>query len=456
MPLLFTAGDHSVPTRVRAVDDLDAATAVEGGNGRYRARISPDWAIWGPNGGYIASIALRAAGAHGSLARPASIAGHFLSVADFDDVEIEVQTLRASTRAELTSVAVRQVPRPEALTSVHALREAKALEPLSSFWHNLDPRPTAWLADDERRPRSSPVDVSWYHLPGPETGDAWLDASRSVVLCEAPIGLAAARSPGRRCTSRSGSTRSDLAPNGSSCVPRRRRRPTDDRRTHRRTGRGRCVRRVGVEPTALAANLTVARTPKSHFLDQRSGAMLGPVFDLDAFVAECVSARAESEPRRAVKEVLARAVAAPIAVGNALRPTRAGFSLLYHADDLTVLHVVWAPGMDIFPHDHRMWAAIGIYAGQEDNTFFRRAGTTLVESGGKALRERDVVVLGDDTVHAVHNPLGRLTGAIHVYGGDFVNQQRSQWGPGDRDERPYDIAMAAKQFEDANAAWLGG
>ena len=28
--------------------------------------------------------------------------------------------------------------------------------------------------------------------------------------------------------------------------------------------------------------------------------------------------------------------------------------------------------MDIYPHDHRMWAAIGIYAGEEDNAIYRR------------------------------------------------------------------------------------
>ncbi len=45
--------------------------------------------------------------------------------------------------------------------------------------------------------------------------------------------------------------------------------------------------------------------------------------------------------------------------------------MLYRDDDLTVLHVVWAPGMSIYPHDHRMWAVIGIYSGQEDNAFYR-------------------------------------------------------------------------------------
>ena len=58
---------------------------------------------------------------------------------------------------------------------------------------------------------------------------------------------------------------------------------------------------------------------------------------------------------------------------------------------------------------------------------------------GEQLAAGDVLLLGDDTIHAVTNPLGRLTGAIHVYAGDFVNEPRSQWGPGPVEERPYDI-----------------
>jgi hypothetical protein len=46
--------------------------------------IVADWEIWGPNGGYVAAIALRAAGAATHLRRPASFACHFLSVGEFD------------------------------------------------------------------------------------------------------------------------------------------------------------------------------------------------------------------------------------------------------------------------------------------------------------------------------------------------------------------------------------
>jgi predicted metal-dependent enzyme (double-stranded beta helix superfamily) len=180
------------------------------------------------------------------------------------------------------------------------------------------------------------------------------------------------------------------------------------------------------------------------------------MFDLDQFIGECQEAGAAAEPRRAIREVLQRALDRPGEVGDVLRPTEGGLDLLHHTPELTVIHVVWAPGMRLFPHDHRMWAAIGIYAGREDNEFFRRAGAdrrTLTESGGKVVTEGDVLVLGDDTIHAVANPTGRLTGAIHVYGGDFVNEPRSQWGPGPVEERPYDMEIALQQFAEANAAW---
>ncbi|MBA2281984.1 MAG: hypothetical protein M3527_09815 [Actinomycetota bacterium] len=186
------------------------------------------------------------------------------------------------------------------------------------------------------------------------------------------------------------------------------------------------------------------------------------MFDLDDFLSRCQEARDETEPRRATREVLDRALGtadAAAAVADAMAPTAAGFTLLHHAPDLTVLHVVWAPRMEIFPHDHRMWAAIGIYAGQEDNTFYRRAGAgarTLTASGGKELATGDTVVLGDDTIHRVHNPRDGLTGAIHVYGGDFVAQPRSQWGPGVEEERPYDIDEALGRFTEANEAWRAG
>ena len=180
------------------------------------------------------------------------------------------------------------------------------------------------------------------------------------------------------------------------------------------------------------------------------------MFDVEQFVHDCVAARREAQPRRAVCDLVRRAMSTPREVFAALRPQGPGMSMLHRDDELTVLHVVWGPHMTTFPHDHGMWAVIGIYAGQEDNVFYRRpapAARTLLGSGGKVLVEGDVAVLGDNTIHEVTNPRDTLTGAIHVYGGDFVDQPRSQWGPGPQEERPYDVDQALQQFAAASAAW---
>src|SRR5262245_1252537 len=180
------------------------------------------------------------------------------------------------------------------------------------------------------------------------------------------------------------------------------------------------------------------------------------MFDIDELVGECRAARDEAEPRGAMHEVLARALERRVEIAEALDPTEGGVTVLYNAPDLTVVNVVWAPGMAVVPHDHRMWAAIGIYGGREDNSFFRRTGPgrhAITPSGGRSLGEGDVLVLGADAVHSVANPERRLTGAIHVYGGDFVHDGRSQW-PGDPDdEQPYDLEATQRQFEAANRAW---
>jgi predicted metal-dependent enzyme (double-stranded beta helix superfamily) len=175
------------------------------------------------------------------------------------------------------------------------------------------------------------------------------------------------------------------------------------------------------------------------------------MFDLDAFVDDCVAARQESEPHRAIKETLTRVVADPSALAAALPPERAGLIRLHVSPDLTVLNVVWAPGMSFGPHNHRMFAAIAIYTGGEDNTFFRRDETTLVGAGGRSLRPRDVCLLGDDAVHAVVNPTSQFTGAIHVYGGDFFTTPRSEWRGDPYQEEAYDVDRAIAYFEAANA-----
>jgi predicted metal-dependent enzyme (double-stranded beta helix superfamily) len=177
------------------------------------------------------------------------------------------------------------------------------------------------------------------------------------------------------------------------------------------------------------------------------------MFDVDTLVASCRLALTESEPRRAVREVLSGTLQQASEVAGVLGKSTGGLEVLFNSPDLTVLNVVWAPRMSLYPHDHRMWAVIGIYDGAEDNTLFRRGQNGIVRSGLKELRERDVFSLGADAIHSVNNPMPRFTGAIHVYGGDFINQPRSQWDPETLAEQPYDAAQVGRVFAEANAAW---
>jgi predicted metal-dependent enzyme (double-stranded beta helix superfamily) len=173
---------------------------------------------------------------------------------------------------------------------------------------------------------------------------------------------------------------------------------------------------------------------------------------MERFIEDCLAAHAADKSHKAVREVVARAVSDPAAVLRALgEPKRAEVQKLYHSPGLTILNVIWAPYMTIFPHNHRMWAVIGVYTGREDNIYWRRSGERIEAAAAQALCVRDAVPLGQDIIHSVTNPIPRLTGAIHVYGGDFFAAERSAWDPESLVEGPYDGASTMRFFEQQNA-----
>jgi len=179
------------------------------------------------------------------------------------------------------------------------------------------------------------------------------------------------------------------------------------------------------------------------------------MFEVDQFVADCRAAFAEDPTHKAIREVLARAVSDPAAVLKGLgEPRRAEIRTLFHSPSLTILNVVWAPMMTVMPHNHRMWAVIGIYSGREDNIFWRRVEKSpdkIEAVGAKALCEGNAEPLGTDIIHSVLNPIDRLTGAIHIYGGDFFGAERSEWDALTLLEHRSDGERTRHMFEAANA-----
>lgn len=165
------------------------------------------------------------------------------------------------------------------------------------------------------------------------------------------------------------------------------------------------------------------------------------MFDVAAFVEECQNARSEGQPILAIRDILDRAVASPHSVAMSLS-AEPGVEVLHREADLTILNVVIPSGSPrVLPHDHRMWAVVGVYGGQEDNAFFRRDDHGLTESGGRALKVSDTLAMGDDTIHSIGNPLTHSAlAAIHVYGGDLLGAERSMWTEPGHMEQPYDAA----------------
>jgi acyl-CoA thioesterase-2 len=198
--------------------DVDAAVvgASEDGVGRYTATVRRDWEIWGPNGGYLAAIALRAIGAHTGRHRPASLSVQFLRPGRFEDLHLELRTVRGTRRADCVLVvgrqgddevltaqgwAVDEVPGlehhhapmpvdtlPEATPTVQErLAAAGRLDeaPPFRFWENFVSRPLDWIDDWEAREPGEPRAAGWYRMAeGPTWADPWVDAGRSVILVD--------------------------------------------------------------------------------------------------------------------------------------------------------------------------------------------------------------------------------------------------------------------------------
>ncbi len=192
--------------------DLSVDTRIEGQGGRYRAHLSEDWRVWSPNGGYLATIALRAAGAEARIPRPVAFAAHFVSLARFEPVEIEVVTVQRGRRSESLRVSMRQdgravleaivrtaaageglvhdaatppaVPPPEALPDMETVFAGEPGPPFP-FWNNIECRPPAGLAYKNRAYGGPPEARTWYRFrPAATFDDPFVDAGRLLVLLD--------------------------------------------------------------------------------------------------------------------------------------------------------------------------------------------------------------------------------------------------------------------------------
>jgi acyl-CoA thioesterase II len=192
--------------------DFAADTVVSGADGRYRATLSDAWALWGPAGGYVSTIALRAAGAYSRFDRPASYSCSYLGVADFGPIDIDVTALRSAKRAEALRVTLMQhdqpfldatvwtidagmgglehddapmpeVPAPDGLAP---WLRPEGSNPYARFWSNLEERMIhQWFGEWREHPVGPPIREGWYRFrPSATFDDPYLDAGRSLMIVD--------------------------------------------------------------------------------------------------------------------------------------------------------------------------------------------------------------------------------------------------------------------------------
>ncbi|HUR78058.1 MAG TPA: hypothetical protein VMZ22_08915 [Acidimicrobiales bacterium] len=176
--------------------------------------------------------------------------------------------------------------------------------------------------------------------------------------------------------------------------------------------------------------------------------------DVETIVDRLRAASNEHTPQLAVRDVLDELLSTGEVPDALPALTEGGITTLYNAPDLTVLRVAWTPGIRMVPHDHKVWAVIGMYGGVEDNAFYRRHATQgLAPSGGKQVHAGEVLVLGSDTIHSVANSRREFAVAIHVYGNDFFAPGRAEWDFETFTERPREIDGIRRTFSEANERW---
>jgi len=189
---------------------LHEDTSVTGTDGSLKARISEDWKIWGPNGGYLAAIALRAAGtAVPQTHRPATMSCQFLAGGRFGPADVTVTPVKQGRMASCLNVKLANdgevfmqaqiwttakekgpenadrmmpdVPAPDDLPTMEELSGSNSSHP---FWSNFDRRPVGFLPPGQIDERGAAVQ-QWFRYPGHGVqSDPFIDAGRAVVLLD--------------------------------------------------------------------------------------------------------------------------------------------------------------------------------------------------------------------------------------------------------------------------------
>ena len=198
---------------------LDEATRIEQAGDGLRARIDPAWDIWGPCGGYLATIALRAAGLAAPGHRPVALSCQYLSRASQGEVRVTADVVKPGSAA-CVNVALEQngqlflqaqvwttskdqgpramaasmpdVPGPNELPDLEDLLNRHG-QPILPFLKNFDCRPVDYRLVGDADPKGPQIERWQRYRDWTPTDDPFLDAGRSVIAIDTHIWMAHVR-----------------------------------------------------------------------------------------------------------------------------------------------------------------------------------------------------------------------------------------------------------------------
>ncbi|MFC1579520.1 hypothetical protein ACFL4N_01255 [Thermodesulfobacteriota bacterium] len=168
------------------------------------------------------------------------------------------------------------------------------------------------------------------------------------------------------------------------------------------------------------------------------------MFSINTFIEKCRSALKEDNPPNAISAVMLETFKDPQAVSEAFdnnisRATDMAELMLFRSDDLMITRVALDPHWKSLPHDHRIWGFVGIYKGEEANTFYRENNGSLEKTGSRTVKAGEVLAMDPETIHSIANPLELTTIGIHVYLGDLQKQKRHLWNPFTEEKEEFEL-----------------
>ena len=192
-------------------DDFEQATELsKTADHHYQAILTKAWALWGPAGGYLAALALRAAGESTEFTRPISMACQYFRVARFEAIDLVVTELKRGKRSDALRVDLVQdtrlimsaqvwagasdtptmehdyvspvsVPEPIQIPTYETVYPDRPIHP---FMARIESRPIDPIADQDQTPRAPELSGLYRYRVREVGSSAFIDYGRAMILMD--------------------------------------------------------------------------------------------------------------------------------------------------------------------------------------------------------------------------------------------------------------------------------